>query len=231
MPRAIKGDATVVSSRYVSFMAYARASHRGPEPTVVHDRLPLRSDGGLRLAVVADTHSSPHPATEELLRGARPDAILHAGDVGDGAVLSSLATVAPLFAVRGNIDERAVDLPDVRVLALHEPSSGGPSDEDTSPRLVLLLTHIALAGTKLRADVAKRAKAERAHLVVCGHSHIPFFGRDRDLTVVNPGSVGPRRFMLPIVFAILDLKDGRLGMQHIDCETGRPWEPPRLPAM
>ena len=42
-------------------------------------------------------------------------------------------------------------------------------------------------------------------MVVCGHSHVPFIGRDRDLTVFNPGSIGPRRFHLPIVFGTMNV--------------------------
>jgi uncharacterized protein len=65
--------------------------------------------------------------------------------------------------------------------------------------LRILLTHIAVYDPKLRGPVARMAKAESATLVVCGHSHVPFIGADREITMFNPGSIGPRRFMLPIV--------------------------------
>jgi len=57
--------------------------------------LPVRDDGSLRLAIVADSHSAPHRAAATLLAARRPDAILHAGDIGDLAVLDALATVVP----------------------------------------------------------------------------------------------------------------------------------------
>src|SRR5438094_1256361 len=76
----------------------------------------VRADGALRLAVVADTHSAPHPATTRLLRALSPDAILHAGDIGALAVLDELEAIAPLFAIRGNIDVHARELPDVLTL-------------------------------------------------------------------------------------------------------------------
>jgi len=164
-----------------------------------------------RIACVADTHSAPHPRTHELLRALAPDAIIHAGDIGDLAVLEDLNKIAPVYAVRGNIDTR-VGLPDVLVLENGE--------------LRILVTHIAVAGPRLRADAAKLARAERAQLVVCGHSHVPFVGGERGITVFNPGSIGPRRFTLPIVFGTIDITSGRLRLAHVDCETGRAWTPP-----
>jgi putative phosphoesterase len=174
-------------------------------------------DGGVRLAVVADTHGAPHPRAAELLREARPDAILHAGDIGDLGVLRDLEAIAPTLAVRGNIDGRAPDLPDELVIDL--VNDGGESV------LRLFLVHIAVNGPKLRADVAKRAVAEHARLVVCGHSHVPFIGQDKGLSVFNPGSIGPRRFDLPIVFGVMELRDGKMTMHHVSCATGTRWEP------
>ena len=177
----------------------------------------LRADGRLRLGVVADTHSRPHASMLEQLRALRPDAILHAGDIGDLEVLDTLTTVAPVHAVRGNIDVRAPNLPDLLTIDI--------ADGDVSTLRILLL-HIAVAGPRLRADAARWAKAAGASLVVCGHSHVPFIGIDRGLTVFNPGSVGPRRFTLPIVFGTIDIGPEGVRLAHVDCETGQPWAPP-----
>lgn len=179
--------------------------------------LQAREDGGLRLAVVADTHSKPHPATEERLRELAPDAILHAGDIGDLAVLEQLSAVAPVYAVRGNIDAPTRAVPELVSLEIR-------NGEQLALRL--LLVHIAVYGPKLRADIANVAKTERASLVVCGHSHVPFIGRDRGLTLFNPGSIGPKRFGLPIVLGSLELTPERVRLAHLDCETGKPWAPP-----
>ncbi len=178
--------------------------------------LALRDDGGLRLAIVADTHSAPHPKSAQWIAALRPDAILHAGDIGDVAVLDGLAEIAPVIAVRGNIDERAAHLPDVVNIDVR---SGGSS------AMKLLLMHIAVYGPKIRADAARLAGASGARLIVCGHSHVPFIGRDRGLTVFNPGSIGPRRFQLPIVFGALEIAAGRMTLHHVSCETGDRWEP------
>lgn len=177
--------------------------------------VPISANGSVRLAAIADTHSEPHPATVMRLAELTPDAILHAGDVGDLVVLDSLAKIAPIYAVRGNIDTRARGLPDVLILDI---AAGTP--------VRILLTHIALNGPNLRADVARMAKAESAMLVVCGHSHVPFIGTDRGITVFNPGSIGPRRFALPIVFGTVDITPSGVKLAHVDAATGQPWLPP-----
>jgi uncharacterized protein len=177
--------------------------------------IPVRADGSVRLVAVSDTHSHPHPATLTRLAEIVPDAILHAGDIGDIAVLHELARIAPVHAVRGNIDTRTRDLPDTLVLDI----------ASTTP-LRILLTHIAVYGPKLRATVARMAQAEGATLIICGHSHVPFIGVDRGFTMFNPGSIGPRRFMLPIVFGLVDITPSGVKLAHVDVETGARWLPP-----
>jgi putative phosphoesterase len=177
--------------------------------------VPSAADGSLRLAVVSDTHSQPHPAMGERIAGLAPSAILHAGDIGDLAVLDALVRFAPVHAVRGNIDAHARDLPDVLVLTIEAPAP-----------LRILMTHIALYGPKLRAPVARMAEEEGAALVVCGHSHVPFIGSDRGIAVFNPGSIGPRRFTLPIVLGTIDLGPAGLKLAHVDAATGETWLPP-----
>jgi putative phosphoesterase len=188
--------------------------------TTKAERLTLKPDGSLRLAVVADTHSQPHPRTAEHLAARAPNAILHAGDIGDLAVLEQLSRIAPVHAVRGNIDVHAPHLPDVLTLDLVGTGADGQL------LLRLMLVHIGVYGPKLRAEVAAAARAQGAQAVVCGHSHVPFIGRDRGLTVFNPGSIGPRRFQLPIVFGTMDVTPSGLRLGHVNCETGAPWSPP-----
>jgi putative phosphoesterase len=161
------------------------------------------------IGVVADTHSYPHPGALTHLREIKPEAILHAGDIGDLAVLDQLREIAPVHAVRGNIDKH--QLPDDLVVEL------GP--------LRIFMTHIAVYGPHLRADIAKKAKAAKANLVVCGHSHVPFISDQKGLTVFNPGSCGPRRFHLPIVFGRIDVGP-TIKLQHVSAETGERWLPP-----
>jgi hypothetical protein len=176
----------------------------------------MRPDGSLTLAIVADTHSKPHPGAAHWIARLAPDAVLHAGDIGDLGVLDQLGELGRVIAVRGNIDERAHDVPDAISIELYQGEVRA---------LTLLLMHIAVYGPRIRADAAALAEAAGAKLIVCGHSHVPFIGRDRGLTVFNPGSIGPRRMHLPIVFGVIEIKAGKLSMRHIDCETGEAWLP------
>lgn len=173
-------------------------------------------NGTLRLGVVADTHSRPNAAGLQHLRALRPDAILHAGDIGNRAVLEQLSAIATTYAVRGNIDERPADLPDARVVDLCDR-------EGALARLYM--RHIALSGAKLRKDVVQRVTAEGASIVVCGHSHVPLVARERELVVFNPGSLGPRRFQLPTVFGVIEISRAGIEIHHVDAATGARWIP------
>jgi len=180
-------------------------------------RLPLLAAGAdVDVVVVADTHGNPHPNTPALIESFAPPVILHAGDIGDLSVLNDLRKQAPVLAVRGNIDEHAPALPDTMLIDFVAGER---------PVLKVLLTHIAVYGPKLRAEVARQARALSADLVICGHSHVPFIGRDKGLVVFNPGSIGPRRFTLPIVFGVLRLSSTGISMRHVSCETGQTWLP------
>jgi predicted phosphodiesterase len=121
-----------------------------------------------------------------------------------------------LFAVRGNIDERTPGLPDTIDV---EFKAGQRSV------LKLLLIHIAVYGPKLRAEVARQATAHAARIVLCGHSHVPFLGRDKGIVLFNPGSIGPRRFQLPITLGVLQIGSGGISLRHVSCETGETWLP------
>lgn len=184
--------------------------------TKARARVPLHEDGSLRLGIVADTHSAPNEEGLQHLAKLKPDFILHGGDIGDLAVLERLARIAPVHAVRGNIDTRAPDLPDALILDL----VNGERVE-----LRLLLTHIAIAGARIRGDAAKLARSEKASVIVCGHSHVPFIGQERGLSIFNPGSIGPRRFTLPILFGFMELTPTSVSLKHYDAETGMEWRP------
>jgi hypothetical protein len=183
---------------------------------LVTNSIPLRDGNALRIAVVADTHSVPQPGTLEQLRALAPDAILHAGDIGDLDVLEQLKPIAPLYAIRGNIDGHREDIPDHRVIDLVVGEHS---------LLRILLVHIAVAGPRLQNHVVKLAHGHKAKLVVCGHSHVPFVGEDRGLTIFNPGSCGPRRFALPIVFGTIEIAGGKLRFGHREVATGNAWTP------
>jgi putative phosphoesterase len=187
-----------------------------PPPRWSRERLELPTRG-LRVAVVADTHSQPHRKALPFIAAQDPDCILHAGDIGELHVLDDLAEIAPLISVRGNIDDRGSGLPDFVTIDIM-------TGDDIRSRW--LLTHIAVRGPKLKGPVRKIARADDVQLVVCGHSHVPLIVRDGKIGVFNPGSIGPRRFTLPITYGMIELSERGLRLQHFSCETGELWRPP-----
>lgn len=195
-------------------MSFATSPIRSPLKKV--EQLQIRDDGSFNMAVVSDSHSLPHNRALEIISGFHPDAILHTGDVGELRILDDLATICPVYAVRGNIDPHLPELPDLLLLEL-----------TSKERLVLRIAalHVGVYSTKLRSEVIRMARTEEATVVMCGHSHIPFIGSDRGLAVFNPGSIGPRRNSLPIVFGMFELSAQGFRLHHIDCETGLRWKP------
>jgi putative phosphoesterase len=180
-----------------------------------HESVRIELDRSMKLVVISDTHSRPHPDAERWVAREEPARILHGGDVGARSVLARFEPIAPVLAVRGNIDPH--ELPDSIDVAFVKGES---------VVFRLLLVHIAVSGVKIRADAAELARRHDASLVVCGHSHVPLSARDKGLTVFNPGSIGPRRFALPIVFGVIEISLERgVSMRHVDCETGESWTP------
>lgn len=133
-----------------------------------------------RIGLISDTHGLLRPEAVDALRDSAH--IVHAGDVGDPAILDRLGALAPVTAVRGNVDTDAwaTLLAETELVEL-----GGLS--------VYVLHDLA------RLDIEPAAAG--VALVVSGHSHKPVVERRRGVLYVNPGSAGPRRFKLPICVA------------------------------
>ena len=150
----------------------------------------------LEVGVVSDTHGLVRPEATKALAGV--DVVLHAGDVGANEVLQELSTLAPVLAVRGNVDGGwARLLPERRLLAL-----GGAS--------VLLLHDRALAGRDPFEAEGRRRAAKGDRVIVFGHSHQPLAETRDGILWFNPGSCGPRRFGLPVSIGRLTIDDGRV---------------------
>jgi len=135
-----------------------------------------------RVALVSDTHGLLRPEVVRALKCV--DRILHMGDVGTPEVLEGLRAIAPLHAVRGNVDHGswARELPRTHLIEVFGAD-------------LLLLHNIA----ELDLDPAAAGIA----MVLYGHSHVPKEEERGGVRYVNPGSIGPRRFDLPISFALL----------------------------
>src|SRR5277367_237534 len=140
----------------------------------------------MRVGVISDTHGLVSPEAMAALAGV--DHILHAGDVGDPAILDALAAIAPLTAIRGNIDRSGVcaALPPTEIVHL-----GGST-------IYMLHSVNDLDLDPLAAGVA---------IVVTGHSHQPVIERRKGVLYLNPGSAGPRRFSLPVSIGRVTLSE------------------------
>jgi putative phosphoesterase len=136
------------------------------------------------VGLISDTHGLLRPEAELALQGV--DLIIHAGDVGDPEILPKLKRIAPVFAVRGNVDTAswAQELPTTTVVEANGAS--------------LYVLH-NLSELDLRPD------GGRFDFVVSGHTHQPEQSERNGVVYINPGSAGPRRFSLPTTLALLDL--------------------------
>jgi len=141
----------------------------------------------MRIGVISDTHGLLRPEAVAALAGV--DHILHAGDVGDDAILDALSEVAPLTAIRGNVDRsgRCAALPPTEMVDL-----GG---------VTFYMLHDL---QQLDLD----PKAARINVVISGHSHNPFIEDRKGVLFLNPGSAGPRRFSLPVSVGFVTLSSG-----------------------
>jgi hypothetical protein len=148
-----------------------------------------------RIGVISDTHGLLRGSALAALRGCDP--IIHAGDVGDPAVIEALSKIAPVFAVRGNVDRADW----ARVL----PATACVEIEG---RLIHVLHDIA--------DLDLDPAAAGFHAVIFGHSHRPSVETIAGVLHLNPGSAGPRRFDLPVTLAHLTFARGELSAKIVD---------------
>jgi uncharacterized protein len=141
------------------------------------------------LGVISDTHGLLREQALAALQGS--EHIIHAGDVGAPEILHKLAEIAPVTAVRGNIDHSAwaQQLPETEVLEL-----GGTS---------IYLLH------KLQ-DLDLKPETAGFRVVISGHTHAPKLETRNGVLYFNPGSAGPRRFRLPVTVGRLVIKDGEV---------------------
>jgi len=149
-----------------------------------------RSGKDVRLiGVISDTHGLLRPEAQEALRGS--DRIIHAGDVGDRSILRRLEQLAPVTAVRGNVDDLlwAKQLPETSVVDVEG--------------LSIYVLH-ALDRLDLKPEAAGFAA------VIYGHSHVPKQEMKNGVLYFNPGSAGPRRFSLPVSLGRLTVENGQL---------------------
>lgn len=149
---------------------------------------PFHNASAGRIGILSDTHGLLRPEALEALKGV--DRILHAGDIGDPRHLDALACIAPVTAIRGNIDrgQWAEALPETVSLTIRG--------------LRIYMIHDRKA---LQADPG----AAGWDVVISGHSHKPDINESSNTLWLNPGAAGPRRFRLPVTMAFLWQEAGR----------------------
>jgi putative phosphoesterase len=137
----------------------------------------MLSSGQITIGLISDTHGLLRPEALDALRGS--DFIIHAGDIGDPQILRELSHLAPVTAVRGNIDRGpwSSSLPETEVLV-------------AGATFIFVIHNVA--------DLDLDPGAAGFQAVVSGHSHRPERREKDGVLFVNPGSAGPRRFTLPI---------------------------------
>lgn len=147
------------------------------------------------LGLISDTHGLLREEAVRALQGS--DLILHAGDVGAPEILSRLRDIAPVLAVRGNVDEGswAEKLPMTQVV-----EAAGAT---------IYMLHILE-----QLDLDPRAAGFA--MVISGHSHQPGQSEKKGVLYVNPGSAGPRRFRLPITIARVELTERPWKIEFVD---------------
>ncbi len=150
------------------------------------------------VGVISDTHGLLRPEVLAALAGV--EHILHAGDVGDSRILDALRAIAPLTAIRGNIDKSGpcASLPDSEMVEL-----GG---------CLLYMLHSI-------DDLDINAKAAGVGMVVYGHSHQASAEMRGGLLYLNPGSAGPRRFSLPVTVALVRIEGGKPLAQIVELKV------------
>jgi putative phosphoesterase len=139
------------------------------------------------IGVISDTHGLIRPEAVEALRGV--EHILHAGDVGRISVLETLKEIAPVTAIRGNVD-------------LHGPCAKLPATDvvELGGKLFYLVHSVR--------DLDINPVAAGVAMVVSGHSHAASVEVKRGVVYFNPGSAGPRRFSLPVTVGFVTVEDG-----------------------
>jgi len=153
----------------------------------------------MKVGIISDTHGLLRPEAEQVLTGV--DVIVHAGDVGRPEVLGKLKTIAPVFAVRGNVDrgDWAAELPLTTVMEFDGAS--------------FYVLHNLL-------ELDLKPEAAKFDFVISGHTHQPEQSERHGVIYLNPGSAGPRRFRLPVTLALLDLAKKPWRAKVIDLKVG-----------
>ncbi len=148
----------------------------------------------MKVGVISDTHGLLRPGVLTAFAGV--EHILHAGDVGDPEILKALREIAPVTAIRGNVDRTG-------------PCAKLPVEE-----------YVTLGGVNLYMlhdlhTLSLDPAAAGVQAVLFGHSHKPSIEQRKGVLFFNPGAAGPRRFSLPITVGLLWIEGSSVRAEHI----------------
>jgi uncharacterized protein len=148
----------------------------------------------MNIGVISDTHGLLRPEAVRALQGA--DLIVHGGDVGDPAILEELRRIAPLRAIRGNVDRGAwaQKLPETDVV-------------EAADLMIYVIHNVR--------DLDLNPRAAGFACVISGHSHQPRSEVRDGVLYFNPGSAGPRRFKLPISVGHITVEGAKIGAEIV----------------
>ncbi|MBZ9906667.1 metallophosphatase family protein [Mesorhizobium sp. BR115XR7A] len=152
-----------------------------------------------RIGVISDTHGLLRPEAARCLAGV--DHIIHGGDIGRPEIITALRCIAPVTAIRGNVDTGGWAL---------------PYAETELVRLAGRAIYVLHDLKTLQIDPI----AQGIDLIVSGHSHVPGMETVDGVLYLNPGSAGPRRFKLPVTLATVDITRDSIGPSIVSLASG-----------
>lgn len=154
----------------------------------------------MKIGVISDTHGLLRPEAIATLHGS--DYIVHAGDIGAPEILSQLEEIAPVTAVRGNVDR-------------------GPWTREIPTTNVLEVGGVSIYVLHILDDLDLNPAAAGFAAVIYGHSHEPYQDTRSGVLYFNPGSAGPRRFRLPVSVGMLQVSGQKIKAEIVDLATDK----------
>lgn len=155
-----------------------------------------------RIGVISDTHGKLDGRVLELFAGV--NRIIHAGDIGNEELIWELENIAPVIAVRGNIDPDTMCFPNERMAVIEGRT--------------FYVRHQFATVEKLSAAQQRIIEQRMPDVVVFGHSHQAYTGEWRGTLLFNPGSAGPKRFSLPRSVGLIELRGEQLTSRIIELD-------------
>ncbi len=152
----------------------------------------------MKLAVISDTHRLLRP--ELLNQMENVDLVLHAGDIGSIKVLTELKEIVPVLAVKGNVDIKTWS--------------------KTIPEFVeKKIEGIIIKVIHRPEDIPQEWFEDGTDIIIYGHTHKPLESKKGNTLLLNPGSIGPRRFNLPISYVLMEIEQGKYSYEFITMEA------------